>query len=235
MLAGPAEARFCAESRRIEGVEEQVRAATMRLDSSIEAGLAALVEATPRCTAARRCVGIHVHMAAQGGAMAVDAEWLAGQVQEAQIRFAPLEVSFEVRAASALRPAEGAVLSRGDRDRLGAGRYEEGMIHVFVVDSLANVDEPGEIRGVHWRDREQRSRRWIILSKIAGRLVLTHELGHYFGLPHSSLPASVMNKTEGIERPLHERVFHARELKRMRAKLTGSLGRLRLRAVTREG
>lgn len=229
VVAAPAEARFCAGS----AADDEAPAAALRLPG--EAELAALVEATPRCSPARRCVGIHVFVAADAAGTVVDAAWLAGQVTEAQRRFAPIEVSFEVRAASALRPGEGAVVSRRDRDRLGAGRYDEALIQVFVVGSLANVDEPGEIRGVHWRDREDRSRRWIILSKIAGRLVLTHELGHYFGLPHSSLPASVMNKTEGIERPLDERVFHARELKKMRGRLKASLGALRLRSVTAEG
>ena len=66
-------------------------------------------------------------------------------------------------------------------------RLESGAINLFIVDRLDDIDIPGEqIRGVHWRDPKARTRkRWIFLSRIAGAMVLAHELGHYFSLPHS--------------------------------------------------
>lgn len=172
---------------------------------------------TPRCRpAARHCVGIHLHIVVVDGEPVQDIAWLSRQVDEAQERFAPIDVALEIRGVTALSADRRGIVSRSDRDHLGDGRFAPGLVHVFVVGSLADVDGPGEIRGVHWRQRGDRERRWIILSSIAGPLVLTHELGHFFGLPHSTYPASVMNKTEGPDRPLAERGFHERELPRMR-------------------
>jgi len=42
--------------------------------------------------------------------------------------------------------------------------------------------------------------------------VLAHELGHFFGLPHSKYPVSIMNKTPRDDPPHAERGFHAKEL-----------------------
>src|SRR5690606_9293769 len=106
-----------------------------------------------------------------------------------------IDVNFEIVAASPLPISALEVSTRAERDAL-APHFTRGVAHVFVVGRLADVDVAGaEIRGVHWRLRGDRSRRWVILSKIAGSLVLTHELGHFFGLPHSDHDISVMNKT----------------------------------------
>ncbi len=180
--------------------------------------LSDLARDTPRCRpAARYCVGIHLHIVVVDGRPVQNLAWLSRQIDEAQERFAPLDVALEVRNVTALPADRRAIVSRSDRDHLGDERFAPGLAHVFVVGSLADVDGPGEIRGVHWRQRGDRQRRWVILSSIAGPLVLTHELGHFFGLPHSTYPASVMNKTEGPDRPLAERGFHERELRRMRS------------------
>jgi hypothetical protein len=90
------------------------------------------------------------------------------------------------------------------------------VVDVFVVSRLANVDAPAEtptaqIRGVHWRLRRDRARRWIILSRISPPHVLAHELGHYFGLPHSNEPRSLMN-TGPTALPSAERFFLPKEV-----------------------
>ena len=97
---------------------------------------------------------------------------------------------------------------------------------MFVVGRLADVDVAGdEIRGVHWRLRGDRARRWVILSKIARSLVLTHELGHFFGLPHSSHDISVMNKTPRPPPPDGAALsFAAPEFARMRKRRDRMLG-----------
>jgi hypothetical protein len=43
--------------------------------------------------------------------------------------------------------------------------------------------------------------------------VLAHELGHFFGLPHSRYPISIMNKKPSPDRPAWpDLVFHPEEL-----------------------
>ena len=52
----------------------------------------------------------------------------------------------------------------------------------------------------------------MILSRIAPPRVLAHELGHYFGLPHSDVPGSLMNTGP---RAAAERTFQPDELRRI--------------------
>jgi hypothetical protein len=102
-------------------------------------------------------------------------------------------VAVEVRQ----EPQQGArLVSRADRDRL-ARLLSPGMLNVFVVATLMDVDEPGrERRGVHWRVRRDPSRHFVVVSAISGPYVLAHELGHYFGNPeHSQTPGNLMSYT----------------------------------------
>ena len=129
--------------------------------------------------------------------------------------------------------AESAPTTRAQRTALGrtAGRTARGRVDLFIVNRLGDIDRVGaEIRGVHWCDpRDRKRKRWIILSRIARPLVLAHELGHYFGLPHSAYPESIMNKRPRRHPPREARGFVKRELsmmrKRWRAMLkSGQLG-----------
>ena len=155
------------------------------------------VRDTPRCAAtATHCFGIHLHMVVTPEGPAQDVAWVTAQVEQAHRHFARIDTSFEVVAADAVPASDLEIDSREERDALGHDRFTRGVVHVFVVGRLADVDIAGnEIRGVHWRERADRTHRWVILSKIAGSLVLSHELGHFFGLPHSTYHISLMNKT----------------------------------------
>lgn len=188
-------------------------------------GLRAFVTGTPRCPeAAKRCFGIVVHVVVEGDAPVVAPVWFAEQVAAANRLFATIDVGFdtlEVRTESADRAS---IESRSDRDHLGRGEHGTasaplGVVHVWVVRRLADVDIAGdEIRGVHWRDRADPTRRFVILSSIAGDRTLAHELGHFFGLPHSRYPESIMNKTPRDEPPWELRGFHVREYAIMRGR-----------------
>jgi hypothetical protein len=173
----------------------------------------------PRCDpVARHCFGLHLYVAGPADAPVVGHAWLALQLREANRLFAPSGIGFEVEAVD--RPAEDRtrVHDKTARDALGRERYARGTIHVFVVERLDDVDVEGEeIRGVHWRDRADRSRRWIILSGIAPQLVLAHELGHYFGLAHSRERGSVMSKAPNDPTPYLERAVLPREQARIAA------------------
>jgi hypothetical protein len=176
------------------------------------------VASTPRCVAtATHCFGIHLHVVQTENGPVQDVAWVTAQIEQAQRHFALIDTSFEIVAADTVPASELEIDDRDERDALGHARFTRGVVHVFVVGRLADVDIDGnEIRGVHWRERADRSHRWVILSKIAGSLVLPHELGHFFGLPHSTYDISLMNKTVRLTPLISELTFAEPEVLRMR-------------------
>ncbi len=184
-------------------------------DSAVD--LDAYVRDTPRCLATTHCFGVHLHMVVTPEGAAQDVAWVRAQVEEADRHFALIDTSFEIVAADAVPASELEIDDRDERDALGHDRFTRGVVHVFVVGRLADVDIAGnEIRGVHWRERADRTHRWIILSRIAGSLVLSHELGHFFGLPHSTYDVSLMNKAVRLTAMVSELTFAEPEVARMR-------------------
>jgi len=182
--------------------------------------LRALRESDLRCDPERRfCLGIELHVAVKESGPVRSADWVLAQVRKADALFALIDVSFQLSGVHALPADRARMVSRKDRDLLGRKRHTVGVIHVFVVEYLANVDDPGEIYGVHWRDRDNTSRRWIILSAISWGFTLAHELGHFFGLPHCNHRGSIMNKTGRDKTPMSERGFVPQEVKRMKKRL----------------
>jgi hypothetical protein len=180
--------------------------------------LRAFERAAPSCPAeARYCFGIDLHIVVEHGAPVQHPRWFAEQIASANRLFAPADVAFELRDVRSIEAGKAEIETRLDRDLLGRDHFSAGVIHVFVVRRLADVDIAGEqIRGVHWRDRGDTSRRWVILSAIGSAQVLAHELGHFFGLPHSRYEVSIMNKKPRPDPPWEKRVFAAPELARIR-------------------
>jgi Matrixin len=186
---------------------------TTLLEAQERLGREAFVTGAPACPAeARTCVPLALHIVEEGGQDVQTPQWLAEQVREADRLFAPIGVGFVVASAKLVDASFADVQTRLDRDRLGRDEHSRGVVHVFVVRRLADVDVEGEvIRGVHWRDRAETSRRWIILSSIAGPMVLAHELGHFFGLPHTTHRESIMNKSPHMDPPWPLRTFPKQE------------------------
>lgn len=178
-------------------------------------GLRAFVTGTGRCPqAAEVCVGIVVHPVVEDDAPVQTPLWFSQQIAHANRLFAAIGVGFEVADVVAAPPEFADLRTREQRDLLGRKAHTRSVVHVFLVRRLADVDIEGEIiRGVHWRDRIDTSRRWVILSSVASHPVLAHELGHFFGLPHSRYPISIMNKNPAPGRPSWpDLVFHPDEL-----------------------
>lgn len=178
-----------------------------------ELGLKAFVTGSPHCPRkVKHCFKLAVHVVEEEGEAVQTSQWFAAQVREANRLFAPIGVGFRVGSVAPTDGRFADLRTRLDRDQLGRKEHSLGVIHVFVVRRLGDVDIEGEvIRGVHWRDRADTSRRWIILSSIASSLVLAHEAGHFFGLPHSGYRTSIMNKSPHRDPPWSERSFVEQE------------------------
>ncbi|MCA9707998.1 MAG: matrixin family metalloprotease [Myxococcales bacterium] len=196
-------------------------------------GREAFVTGSPACPeAAKRCFELAVHVVVEDGAEVQTPAWLSEQVRQANRLFALVDVGFRVGSVAPVDAAFADVQTREQRDVLGRAEHSLGVVHVFVVRRLADVDVPGEvIRGVHWRDRAETSRRWVILSSIASSLVLAHELGHFFGLPHSRYRKSLMNKSPHMDPPWPLRTFVEPEQAIMREHRDRMLADGTLRAV----
>lgn len=130
--------------------------------------------------------------------------WVNAQLETANRLMAPANVRFVLQGVEVLDAAHSRLETRADRDALGglvmghARRLPDGArpkaVDVFIVELLRDVDEPPRLRmGVHWRQRKNRQNRYVILAASAGSSVLAHELGHYFGNPHTDVVDNVMS------------------------------------------
>jgi hypothetical protein len=126
------------------------------------------------------------------GERVVDDAWIAAQTEEANRLFSPLGIRFRWTIEKPLPEPHGEMHSRSDRDALSA-LTERGVVNVFLVRALEDVDEPGRMRmGVCWTSRTDKQR-YLVVSRSARPSVLAHELGHLFGNGHSTVTNNLMS------------------------------------------
>ena len=167
------------------------------------------------------CVGLHLHAVPE----VATPEWIAAQVAVANAQFAALDVGFTITATEALPAEVTHVVTRADRDAISKDRLALHVINVYLVSEVDDVDDPASfVRGVLWHHKADK---YIILSAVAPDRVLAHELGHYFGLPHSTYAVSIMNKSKREKPPMEERRFADEELGVMKAQLKQTLAALK--------
>lgn len=155
-----------------------------------------------------QCFAIRLHVVPN-----TRSEFLDDELAGANRRFALIDVGWHVDSIDEVPASFAHVETRAQRDAIAAGRLGAAGVDVFVVDQLDDIDEPGRIYGVTWHRHD--GKKYAIVSAEALERTLAHELGHVFGLQHSSYD-SIMNPDLPASR---ERMFAPEELAILRRRL----------------
>ncbi len=135
---------------------------------------------------------LSLHVARTDGHPIVDAAWIESEIAVAEQLFSVHGVHFKKVKESANFP-QAHLESRADRDALAA-ELDARVVNVFLVDSLRDVDDTSLYRmGVCWQNRAHAEQRYVVVAATARPSVLAHELGHYFGNPHSTVTNNLMS------------------------------------------
>jgi hypothetical protein len=125
------------------------------------------------------------------GERVVDDAWVDAQWAAVDRLYADIGVRFERKWADPVPATSARLETKEDRDALGA-YFVEGVINVFFVKALLDIDEIGRIRmGVCWRTPSRK--RFVAVASNAKPTVLAHELGHFLGNGHSKVMDNVMS------------------------------------------
>jgi hypothetical protein len=162
-------------------------------------------------------VQVAVTIATSDGEAVTDAAWMDARLAQADGLFARAKLRFErvATTTAAVADSGGDIMTVAQRHALAAHAPTDGRVHVFVVDKLADKDRKGGlISGVHWHyaggKRAWRGRRYIILSRWSAIDTLAHELGHFFGLPHTTKKQNTLMTSPGR---IAGAVFSARQIR----------------------
>lgn len=178
---------------RVERQPRDARERGLRMRASRLLAVATLLgmACVSRVAHATVTFGLSFAIARDAGEPVADDAWVVAQIDEANRLFAPLGTRFRWTIDKELSEPHGELHTRADRDAL-TPLTERSSIDVFLVRELEDVDEPGRLRmGVCWTGRG--GKRFIVLSRTARSSVLAHELGHFFGNPHSSEVDNLMS------------------------------------------
>jgi len=147
-------------------------------------------------------------------------------IDKANEKFGEVNVAFHVEEIKSI-PESNAVLDNIRERRSLKKRMVSKVINVFLVDQILDPNPSkatakaaawqgfkpsGRLSGAHIKIKNKTPNTYIILSKSSRITSLTHELGHFFGLPHHKDPNNIMSY--GSKREL----FSERQLKVIRQK-----------------
>jgi hypothetical protein len=120
--------------------------------------------------------------------------WVLAQLEQANQIFGEHAIGFrEAKEATTLDEKMCALENRADRDAL-ASELRAGVINVFFVESLRDVDDPKLHRmGVMWRNLRDLKKKYVIVAASARETTLAHEIGHYLGNDHSYVKNNLMS------------------------------------------
>ena len=180
--------------------------------------LDALVKSAPVCDAKRaHCVGLAFHIAVEDAGPVATAAWIDKQLANANRHFEKLDTGFKIVSVDALPASAARIENRKERDSL-APQVKGTVVHVFITGQLDDIDIDGAVAyGVTWRAKGDT--KFVIVSTQAWERTLAHELGHVFGLPHSTYAVSIMNKTERDQPPMEQRTFADPEIAAMKPRI----------------
>jgi hypothetical protein len=132
---------------------------------------------------------------------------IAAYIEAANKHFEASGISFMETVRTTL-PSTFTILETQKERHLLKKYFVPNTINVFVLDE---IDDPtpseatkkaaawqgrkptGRLAGAHIEYKSKKPGTYIILSKDGNKLTLTHELGHFFGTPHSKDPANIMS------------------------------------------
>lgn len=135
---------------------------------------------------------LSIAIASKDGAHVRDDAWVLAQIASANELFAPAGVGFRWTLEKPLADDHAAMRTRADRDALADLTEKAGVVDVFLVSELEDVDQAGRMRkGVAWTGPG--GKRYVVLSAAAPIGVLAHELGHMFGNAHTKAEDNVMS------------------------------------------
>lgn len=172
------------------------------------------------------------HIATNEGELVADEALLARYLRVTNGHYAPAGVGFFAHEVRAL--PEGHAVLENNRDRRRLRRYlEPRVINVFVVAEIldpnpsgatrraaSNVGrEPsGRLAGAHIPAPGRTPATYVIVNARASELSVTHEVGHFLGMPHSGDPTNIMSygaRRDGFDASQLEH-FHRRARRLLR-------------------
>ncbi len=171
---------------------------------------------------------LSIAVAEQHGKPVVKCPWLRRQVAEAERLLSAQRVHVKVVKRRRL-PARYVALEKAkDRDAL-VKHLERKVINVFVVRTLRDVHDPRYlIQGVRWRNLRNLRKDYIIVAASASPTTLAHELGHYFGNPHSYVDNNIMSYKRSDPSKVR---FNAKQGAKMRRAVAGYLRSKKLKTA----
>ena len=142
---------------------------------------------------------ITLHMATDAGEPVAERAGVRRWLERANADLAPFGIQLEVRAVRHLPEGWDSVTRWGQRRQLAHYAPTDGTIHVFVIEELDRRKRPvlgRKVRGLHWRYRgvnpKLAQREYIMVTRGAPTTTLAHEIGHLFGLRHSTATDNIM-------------------------------------------